>query len=124
MADALAVERAALRPPPTVWPDTDRHLEVRASRDGFVRVGDVDYSVPPRLAGRRLAARLSLTELRLFCDGEQVAAHPRSWVRADLVLAPAHARALRLARQAEHRLAAGDETVEAPSLAAYDELAC
>jgi hypothetical protein len=31
VADALAVERAALRPLQRQWPDTDQHLEVRAS---------------------------------------------------------------------------------------------
>src|SRR5512142_768939 len=40
-----------------------------------------------------------------------------------LVLAPKHAWQLRLARQAEYRLATGDEAVEAPTLAAYDDLA-
>ena len=34
---------------------TDRRLEVRVSRDGFVRVAGVDYSVPPGLVGRRVA---------------------------------------------------------------------
>lgn len=54
VADALAVERASLRRLPGSWPDVDRRLEVRASRDGFVQVAGVDYSVPPRLTGRRL----------------------------------------------------------------------
>lgn len=126
VADALAVERAALRPLPAVWPNVDRHLEVRATSDGFVRVADVDYSVPPRLAGRRLAARLSLSEVIVFCEGEQVARHPRSWIRADVVLTGAHARELRLAREAAAALAAGetarDLVVQPPSLAAYDQL--
>lgn len=47
VADALLVEQATLRAPPAVWPDVVEHLEVRASSDGFVRVGGVDYSVPP-----------------------------------------------------------------------------
>jgi transposase len=126
VADALAVERAALRPLPAIWPNVDRRLEVRASGDGFVRVGDVDYSVPPRLAGRRLSVRLSLTEVVVFCEAEQVARHTRSWVRADVVLAGAHARELRLAREATAALAAGEAAhgldVETPVLAAYDQL--
>jgi transposase len=47
VADALIVERAALRRLPERWPDVDRRLEVRASRDGFVRVAGVDDSVTP-----------------------------------------------------------------------------
>lgn len=126
VADALAVERAALRPLPARWPDTDRRLEVRACSDGFVRVADVDYSVPPRLAGRRLSVTLSQTEVQVFCEGEPVTRHARSWVRADVVLAAAHARELRLAREATAALAAGETArelvVQRPSLAAYDEL--
>lgn len=122
VADALGVEREALRPLPARWPDVDSRLEVRASSDSFVRIGDVDYSVPPRLAGRRLAVRASLSEVVVFCDGEQVCRHRRSWARADVRLLPAHARELRLAREAKQALAAGDITVQAAPLAAYDVL--
>jgi transposase len=120
--DALGVELEQLRPLPTRWPDVDSHLEARASSDGFVRVGDVDYSVPPRLAGRRLAVRASLTEVLLFCDGSEAARHPRSWARADVRLLPAHARELRLAREAKRALTAGDPAVATASLADYDAL--
>jgi transposase len=123
VADALAVERGWLRPAPAVWPDVEQRLEVRASSDSFVRVGGVDYSVPPRFARRRLAIRASLEQVRVFCDGEQIAAHARSWARADVVLAPAHARELRLAREAQRALDAGDVQVDPPNLPAYDELA-
>jgi transposase len=123
VTDALAVERAALRPLPSRWPDTDQHLEVRASSDCFVRVGDVDYSVPPRFAGRRLAVRASADRVSVFCDGEPVASHTRSWVRADVVIAGGHARELRLAREARRRLESGDVAVAQPSLSVYDQLA-
>jgi transposase len=122
VADALAVERAALRRLPERWPDIDRRLEVRASRDGFVRVAGVDYSVPPRLAGRRLGVQLSLAEVTVACEGAEVARHIRSWVPADVVLDPDHARQLRLARQATARLAARDPEVVVADLARYDQL--
>jgi hypothetical protein len=123
VADALAVERANLRPLPAMWPDVDQHLEVRASSDCFIRVGGVDYSVPPRFARRRLAVRASLDHVAVFCDGEPVADHARSWVRTDVVIAAAHARELRLARQARRQLEAGDVEVAAPALGVYDQLA-
>ncbi len=123
VGDALAVERASLRRLPERWPDVDRRLEVRASRDGFVRVAGVDYSVPPRLAGRRLGVRLSLTTVRVCCEATEVACHPRSWVPADVVLAPAHARELRQAREAAARLAARDPEVATADLGRYDTLA-
>jgi hypothetical protein len=43
-------------------------------------------------------------------------------VPADVVLDPQHARALRLAREAQTRLAAGDIDVPAANLGAYDAL--
>jgi hypothetical protein len=50
---------------------------VRASSDGFVRIGGVDYSVPapvrpPPVGGARVAGQIIV-----FCDGEQIAAHDR-----------------------------------------------
>ncbi len=123
VADALAVERGHLRAFPAVLPDTDRRTEVRVTKDGFVRVADVDYSVPPGLSGRRLHVRASLTEVVVHCEGTEIARHRRSYVPADVVLAPAHARALRLAREARSRLASGDVEVPAVDLARYDALA-
>ena len=50
VVEALAVERADLAAAARSPRRTDRHLEARASRDGFVRVCGVDYSVPPGFA--------------------------------------------------------------------------
>jgi len=123
VGDALAVERGHLRALPAVLPDVDRRTEVRATKDGFVRVADVDYSVPPGLSGRRLQVRLSLTEVVVHCEGTEIARHRRSYVPADVVLAPAHVRALRLAREARSRLGAGDVELPEVDLTRYDALA-
>ncbi|MDQ4058821.1 MAG: IS21 family transposase [Actinomycetota bacterium] len=120
--DAWNVERGFLQPLPDPLPATDRHLEVRVSKDFFIRVGDVDYSVPPHLVGRKVAVRASSRELVVHLDGKEVARHNRSYVPADVVLDPTHARALRLSREASRRLASGDVPVEEPDLARYDEL--
>ncbi len=122
VADAWAVERGWLHPLPEPLPDVDRHLEVRVSRDGFVRVGGVDYSLPPGLAGRRAQIRLSLTDVTVRLVGRVVADHRRSWVPTDVVIDPAHARALRLARDAQRRLSVGDVEVPAADLSVYDAL--
>jgi hypothetical protein len=95
---------------------------VRVSKDGFVRVGGVDYSLPPGLAGRRAQIRLSLVDLTVRIDGRIVAEHRRSWVPADVIIDPIHARALRLARDARDRLSAGDVDVPAADLSLYDAL--
>lgn len=123
VGDALTVERGHLRALPAVLPDVDRRTEVRVTKDGFVRVADVDYSVPPGLSGRRLQVRLSLTEVVAHLEGTEIARHQRSYVPADVVLAPAHVRALRMAREARSRLASGDVELPEVDLGRYDALA-
>jgi transposase len=120
--DAWRVERGFLRALPEPAPDTTRHLEVRITRDGFCRVADVDYSVPPGLSGRRVQIRCSPEEVEIFLEGREIARHRRSYVPADVVIAPEHARALRLAREARTRLDAA--TIEVPEidLTRYDHL--
>lgn len=120
VAEAWRVERGFLAALPDPLPSTDRHLEVRVSKDGFIRTGDVDYSVPPGLSGRRLQLVVSLGEVAVFLDGGEIARHARSYVPADVVLDPVHARALRLARDAQRRLETKDVAVPAVNLARYD----
>jgi len=118
--ESWRVERGFLAALPTPLPATDQRVEVRVSKDGFIRSGNVDYSVPPGLSGRRLQLNVSLTEVVAFLEGNEIARHRRSYVPADVVLDPAHARALRLARDAERRLRAKDVAVPAVNLARYD----
>ncbi len=120
--EAWAVERGFLRALPDPLPDTDARLEVRVSKDSFVRVGSADYSVPPGLAGRRVQLRLSPKAVVVFVDGTELARHVRSFVPADVVLLPAHARALRLAREARAGLRRGDVEIPAVDLHRYDRL--
>jgi transposase len=123
VGDAWTVERGFLHPLPEPLPDTDRRTEVRVTKDGFCRVGDVDYSVPPGLSGRRLQVKVSVAEVVFFSEGTEIARHRRSFIPADVVLAPAHARALRLARQARQRLEAADPEIPDVDLGRYDALA-
>jgi len=120
--DALTVERGELAQLPDPLPATDRCLEVRVSRDGFACVGSVDYSLPPGYAQRRIAVHLSLHELRIFCEGRQIAAHVRSYVPADVVRDPEHMAALREAQAAQRRLKGGEPELPAVDLARYDAL--
>ena len=122
VGDAWRVEQGFLAPIPDPLPDTHRYTEVRVTKDGFCRIGDVDYSVPPGLTGRWLQARVSPTEVVVFCEGSQIAQHRRSFVPADVVLDPVHARQLRLARQAARRLAHRDPDMAPVDLARYDTL--
>lgn len=123
VGDAWNVERGFLRALPDPLPATDRLAEARITRDGYCRIGDVDYSVPPGLVGRLVQLRSSLTEVVVFHEGQEIARHARSFVPADVVLAPTHARALRLAREARGRLEHSSIEVPAVDLSRYDELA-
>ena len=122
VAERWAVEQRSLHPLPDPLPDTDLRLEARAAKDAFVRVLDVDYSVPPAFVGRRLAVRVSQTLVRVSCESSEIAVHARSFVPADVVLAPAHGRAIRLAREARDRLADGDPELPPVDLGRYDAL--
>lgn len=120
--ERLAVERAELARLPDPLPCVDRRLEVRASHDGYVRVGGVDYSLPPGYAQRRLAVALSLHDLRIFCEGREIAGHARSYVPADVVRDPLHLRALAAAQAVQRRLRSGEPQLETIDLARYDAL--
>jgi transposase len=120
--EALTVERAELAALPDPAPGVDRHLEVRVSRDGFCRVAGVDYSLPPGYGGRRVAVRLSLHDVGLFCEGRRIAAHARSYVPCDVIRDPAHMQALAAAQEAHRRLKGGEPELPAVDLARYDAL--
>jgi len=122
VADRYAAERGFLAALPEPRPDTDLRLEARAGKDAFLRVLGADYSVPPAFAGRRIGVRVSPSVVRLSCEGIEVAVHARSFLSADVVLDPAHGRAIRLAREAADRLRDGDRELPAVDLARYDVL--
>jgi hypothetical protein len=122
VADAYNVERGYLHPLPDPLPDTDFRFETKATKDLFIRVSGADYSIPPGLSGRRLSVRTSLKEVVVYLEGTEIARHRRSFVPADVVLDPAHARALRLSREAKDHLTRGDVEVSVPDLSRYDEL--
>jgi len=58
--DRLRAERQAMAPLP-VFPDLDRRWVTRIPVDPYLRFDSNDHSLDPRLAGRRVEARISQT---------------------------------------------------------------
>jgi transposase len=118
-ADRLVEERALLRPVPARLPDVDRRFVTRVPPDPYVRVDSCDYSLDPRLVGRRVEVRASQREVLAACldTGELACQHARSFARHRTLTALEHARALR-----ELRGAPAEPEVETRPLARYDAL--
>jgi transposase len=118
--DRLAAERAAMRPLPERPPDTDRRWVMRVAPDPYLRFETNDYSLDPRLVGRRVEVRVSQRELAAVCldSGELAARHERSFARRRTITALAHARVLRQRRGEPE----SDPVVEQRPLARYDTL--
>ncbi|HEY1360082.1 MAG TPA: IS21 family transposase [Thermoleophilaceae bacterium] len=117
--DRLAEELTLMRPLPARPPDVDRRLVMRVPPDPYVRVDTCDYSLDPRLVGRRVEIRISQREIAAACldTGELACQHQRSFARHRTITALEHARALR-----ELRGAPAEPEVEQRPLARYDQL--
>jgi transposase len=119
--DRLIEERAVMAQLPERPPDTDRRWVLRVPPDPYLRFDTCDYSLDPRLVGRRVEARVTDRELLAVAldSGELACRHPRSFARHRTITALEHARVLK-AQRAERR--GGEPVVEVRSLAAYDAL--
>jgi transposase len=118
-ADRLAEDRAAMAPLPARPPDVERRFVTRVPPDPHVRVDTNDYSLDPRLVGRRVEVRVGQREISAHAldSGEIAARHRRSFARHRTITDLAHARAL-----VERRRPGAEPEVEQRSLARYDAL--
>ena len=97
---------------------------MRVPPDPYLRFDSCDYSLDPRLVGRRVEVRVSDRQVRAAAldTGELACAHQRSFARHRTITALEHARALKDQRT-ERRGGGGEEpAVEARSLDVYDQL--
>ncbi len=117
--DRLIAEREAMSALPA-FPDLDRRWVTRVPADPYLRFDTCDYSLDPRLAGRRVEVRVSQTEVTAVAldTGELACRHKRSFARYRTITALEHARALRELRGQRRR--AG--SVETRPLERYDAL--
>jgi transposase len=118
-ADRLAEELTVMRPLPEQMLDLERRLVTRVPPDPYVRVDSNDYSLDPRLVGRRVELRISQRGIvaAALDTGELACCHRRSFARHRTITALEHARALR-----ELRGQPAEPEVEQRPLACYDAL--
>ena len=88
-------------------------------RDPYLRVDTNDYSLDPRLVGRRVEVRVAQAEIVAIAleRGELACRHQRSFARHRAITALEHARALRDGRDQR-----SEPGVEVRSLDVYDHL--
>jgi hypothetical protein len=109
------------RCPPRL-PDVDRRFAVRVAQQPYLRVDRNDYSLDPRLAGRRVEVRVGQRRITAVAlDSGELACHHRRVFAGGLTFNdPAHQRDLDGLRSDRRR--AQEPEVELRSLARYDAL--
>jgi hypothetical protein len=110
-----------MAPLPASTPDTDRRWVLRVSPDPYLRFDTCDYSLDPRLVGRRVEARVTDREVlaTVLDTGELACRHSRSFAKHRTITALEHARALKAGRDQGD---VGEPAVEIRPLARYDAL--
>jgi transposase len=121
-AERIGADKQAMLSLPPVAPVTGWRASARLARDHYVRLDSNDYSVHPAVIGRRIEVTADLARVRVYCEGQAVADHERSWAWHQSITDPAHlaaARAMRSQRVTALR-AAPEPEVEIRALADYD----
>jgi transposase len=122
VAERLAQERARMRALPQSMPDTDRRFVTRVGAQPYLRFDRNDYSLDPRLTGRRIEVLAGQSELQAVAldRGEPACRHVRVFAGGLCFTDPAHQRALDELRGERRRRS--EPEVEHRSLARYDQL--
>jgi transposase len=118
----LAAERERMRPLPDAMPNSDRRFVVRVPPQPYLRFDRNDYSLDPRLVGRRVEIRASRREVSAVAldSGELACRHRRVFAGGLTFTDPAHQRALEELRGDRKRRR--EPEVEIRPLARYDRL--
>jgi transposase len=123
ISERLAAERKRMRPLPAQLPDVDRRWVTRVPAQPYLRFDRNDYSLDPRLVGRRIEVRASQREIIAVAldSGALAARHARVFAGGLTFTDPAHQRALDELR-GERRRRRSQPEVEIRPLARYDAL--
>ena len=130
--DLFETEYLAMLTLPPIAPQVGLRQRIRLSRDYYVRVDTVDYSVDPRSIGRFVEVTATADTVTVSCDGHIVAQHGRSWAKHGVITDEGHVATAKLMRRSladdrQRRAAAtrhhGDgHPVTLRALPDYDEL--
>lgn len=120
--DRLSEDLAGMLALPPVAPDVELRLSVRLGRDHYVRVATNDYSVHPKVIGRRVEVRVGLEQVVATCGTDEVARHRRCWATHRTITAAEHGRARAELRHAAKARNDGsvDVDVQVRDLGDYD----
>jgi len=88
--DRFEVEKPALRALPALEFSTDEVILTEVRPIARIEFDGNRYSVPPKLARKTVLLRADATQLRIFYQGEQVAAHARCYGRRELIVDTQH----------------------------------
>jgi transposase len=124
VAERLAEERAVMRCLPARMPDTDRRFVMRVPAQPYLRFDRNDYSLDPRLVGRRVEVRVSQTEITVVAldTGELACRHARVFAGGLAFTDPGHQATLDRLRGERRARRDVDVDVELRPLARYDQL--
>ena len=122
VAERLAEERVVMRSLPARMPDADLRFVTRVPAQPYLRLDRNDYSLDPRLVGRRVEVRVSQRELIAVAldSGELACRHARVFAGGLAFTDPDHQATLERLRG--ERRARRDVDVESRPLARYDQL--
>ncbi|MGH2983503.1 MAG: IS21 family transposase [Solirubrobacterales bacterium] len=123
VSERLAAEHERMRRLPERMPDADRRWVTRVPPQPYLRLDRNDYSLDPRLAGRRVEVRASQAEISAveLDTGAIACRHPRAFAAGLTFTDPAHQRALEQLR-GERRRRRSEPEVEIRPLERYDAL--
>lgn len=122
----FAEEKALMEPLPKLLPDTDYRQMIRVPPQPYLRLDTNDYSLDPRLVGRRVEVRASqeLITTTELDTGQIACRHTRHFAKGLIFTDPDHQRALdemRIERK-DRRAKPRHPEVEIRPLATYDRL--
>jgi transposase len=94
IGERLLADRAVFRKLPATPFEACHKVATSASSQALVRYRTNDYSVPTRYGYRDVLVKGFVDVVVVFCDGAEIARHPRCYERDDYVFEPRHYLAL------------------------------